>query len=82
MVVCPKPKIVLRKDADIANLKSLLGTKFPLLFEEQVQYRPRKEFQNLMSAMMVDGRLDTDNTQAVMAAVDMVLDTPRVSFKD
>jgi hypothetical protein len=76
MVVCPVPKVVLRKEADIPRLKAALGDRFSDLFEEVVQVRPRKDIQELVKDC------SQKEMQAVLAAVDMMSDTPRVAFKD
>jgi type 1 fimbria pilin len=76
MVVCPAPKVSLRKETNIPRLKAALGDKFSDLFEEVTTVRPRKDFQELVKDCT------QDEMQVVLTAVDLVADTPRVAFKD
>lgn len=45
-VVIPEPTLRLREDADIAQLKTVLGDGFNAIFEERTRYLPRKEALN------------------------------------
>lgn len=70
------PVMKSRKDADWQGLKAALGARFVDLFDEVTTFRPRKDFQEQAAS------LDPAHMQAVMNAVDMVADTPKVYFKD
>jgi len=70
------PVMKSRKDVDWQGLKATLGARFVDLFDEVTTFRPRKDFQKQAAF------LDPAHMQAVMNAVDMVADTPKVYFKD
>ncbi|MFA6234093.1 MAG: hypothetical protein WC824_07875 [Bacteroidota bacterium] len=76
-VVINPTTVKVRKDADMAGLKTTLGTIFVELFEELTVYKPRKDFQTAADELQ-----DPNQLQAVMSAVDITSDTPKVYFKD
>ena len=76
IVTTPPPSIQVRKDVDMEKLKVFLGDAFDSLFEEVHCFKVRQEI--LVSV----GKLKPDETKAVMEAVDLTEDPPRVSFKD
>jgi len=75
-VAIPQTKTVVKKNADMAGLKALLGAEdFTDLFEENTSYKPRKDFSRQAS------RCASEKQSAVMAVVEMVDETPNVFFK-
>jgi len=75
-VSIPQPSLQVKKDADMAGLKTLLGGAFNDLFEEVVTYKPRKDLQTTAPT------LPPDQTKAVLGAVERVEPTPKVFFKE
>lgn len=76
IVSIPPSAPVLRKDADMAKIKILLGTHFDDFFDTQVTYRPCKGFQDMVPL------LTPDAANAVMSVLNMAESTPKVTFKD
>lgn len=74
-VTVPDPVPKLRKDADLDDLRRVLGDKFGDLFAEQVQVQPRPKFETLVAALTPEER------EAVLNAVDLAAGTSRVSFE-
>jgi len=71
------PQVSIRKGADVAGLKTRLGSQFGDLFRERVLYTPRQGFADRV-ADFKDSILES----RVMRTVEIVTDTPRVFFKD
>jgi len=76
LVRIPKPKVVVRKNYSMGNLKSLLGSAFSTVFNETTTFKPQKDFQNVVS------QCDPAQQKDIMAAVEMVDDSPKVFFKE
>jgi hypothetical protein len=76
-IVTPQPEtMVLRKDANIEQVKIGLGAKFDDLFEKVTGYRPRKDIQSKIRM------LTPTELTLVMSAVDMTDTKAKVEFKD
>ena len=67
----------LKKGKDIDGLKSAMGSNFSLFFEETVTFKPRSEWDTLVSQPGVDPL----HKQLLMDAVNREEPTPRVSFR-
>lgn len=75
VVVVPKQRVSLRKDADMSLVKTALGGRFPQYFDEKVVYTPCKGFNKVALSSV-------DDSKIVMGVVDLNEGTPRVSFRD
>lgn len=75
-VSIPVSKPVVKKGADLKELRSRIGDKFADLFEESVSWTVRKDFSNAVAG------LDQDDAKAAMSVVEMVDVTPSVFFKE
>lgn len=77
IVTIPNSSLILRKDADMHKVKSILGdADFFLCFDEIVTYKPKKDIQDIAS------KFPKDKAAAVMTVLDMADNTPKVAFKD
>lgn len=75
-VKMPQPTLKVAEDADLDTLKKVLGDAFPDFFEEQVTVKPHAEFAQRVAAME-----DEERRSLLLASVDRVENTPRVSFR-
>jgi len=75
-VTIPKPSTRVVKGADMASVKSVLGSDFSLFFEEVTTYKPRSEFTERVTEMT-----DADQQQILLKSVEQKENTPRVSFR-
>lgn len=76
LVIPHSAGVTLRKDADIEQVKKILGDRFDLFFEEVVTYKPRKDFTSRVASCPVSEQ------KLVMHVIDIADRTPRVVFKD
>ena len=76
IVSIPAGTMVMRKDADMEKVQSVLGDKFDTVFETVTTFRPRKDMQDQVVGWAAD------ELAAVMSVVDMADPTPKVAFKD
>lgn len=74
MVVVPKDKISIRRDANIPGLKDELGDRFHAYFVEKVTFMPRKDFTKTAGA-------HPDEAKKALSIIDFSEGTPRVSFR-
>lgn len=72
----PEPKVTVRKNYDMAGLKSLLGPAFPTVFSEVTTYKPQTDFQDAVS------QCDPAQQNDIMGAVEMKDGIPQVFFKE
>lgn len=76
VVTAPKPSLRVPKGKDIAPLKAALGSDFSLFFEEVTTFKPRKEFDERVTALS-----NPLHQQILLNSIERVDPTLRVSFK-
>lgn len=75
-VTIPEASLRVPKGANVDDLKKVLGSDFGLFFEEVITVKPRKEFEERVTALQ-----NPLHQQILHNAVARVEPTPRVSFK-
>lgn len=72
----PEATLRLARGQSIEDLRRALGDDFDLFFEEVTTHRPRKDYETRAAALQ-----DTAQRRVLLAAVERVDSTPRVSFR-
>jgi len=75
-VTVPKPSTRIVKGTDMSTLQTVLGDDFNLFFEETVNYKPRREFEERVAALE-----DPLHQQVLIKSIEHKDNTPRVSFR-
>ncbi len=76
LVIPQVPTLVVKKDADISGLRTMLGDRFGEFFEEMVTYKTHKSFQTYTA------NCPQGEQNALLDSVDLVSRRSRVVFKD
>ena len=75
MVTVPKPSLRIKKGADLVSLKAALKERFEDLFQSETKYKPKPDIEEACLALPENLR------DSVMNTLDLIENTPRVSFK-
>jgi hypothetical protein len=74
----PNRSIVLRKDADLSEIKALVGSSFGLFFDRVVTFKPTQDFEEQVAALSED---DPTLRDKILSMIDRQDNTPRISFR-
>jgi hypothetical protein len=74
-VTFPKATLRIPKGKNVDDIKSAIGGDFSLFFEEEVTFKPRKEFEERVAKLQ-----NALHKQILMDAIERKEATPRVSF--